>query len=91
MLDIVTLSMQHSSLDQNRGAQRVKDRERERALNEKLMSMTNVINKVTKGFPKGRRRAATTSTISQARRGSSLLEPPGPLPNIYGAILSGRY
>ena len=95
---MVALSLYHDvSLDQNRAAQRVKDRakERERALNDS--STTLVATKVTKsikGFLKGRRsrQAATTSTTPPPRLRRYISSgPPGPLPSIYGTILSRRY
>jgi hypothetical protein len=89
MLDIVVLSLPHFSLDQNRGAQLVKNREKERARNES--SSTNATTKTIKGVPKGRRRAATTSTTPRAKLGYIFSGPPGPLPSVYGTILSGRY
>jgi len=76
--------------NQNRGAQRVKDRARERALNESLLS-TNATTKTIKGVSKGRRRAATTSTTPPPSLGYIFAGPPGPLPSVYGTILSGRY
>jgi hypothetical protein len=88
MLDIVVLSPRHLSLDQNRGAQRVKDRAKERALNESLT--TNATTKTIKGGSMGRRRAATTSTKPPANLGYIFAGPPGPLPSVYGTILSGR-
>jgi hypothetical protein len=84
------LKLQHfnCSLDQNRGAQRVKDRAKERARIES--STTNATTKTAKGVPKGRRRAAITSTTPPANLGYIFSAPPGPLPSVYGAILSGR-
>ena len=77
----------HFSLDQNRGAQLVKNREKERARNESLMS--NATTKSIKGVLKSRRRAATTSTTPPANLGYIFSGPPGPLPSVYGTILSG--
>jgi hypothetical protein len=88
LLDIVGLSPRHFSLDQNRGAQLVKNREKERARNES--STTNSTTKSIKGVPKSRRRA-TTSTTPPANVGYIFGGPPGPLPSVYGTILSGRY
>jgi hypothetical protein len=87
MLDIVVLSPQHFSLDQNRGAKLVKSREKERARKESLT--TNATTKTIKGVPKGRRRAATTSTTPRASLGYIFSGAPGPLPSVYGTILSG--
>jgi len=49
---------------------------------------TNAATKATTGAPKCRRRAATTSTRPEARPGYIFSGPPGPLPCIYGTILS---
>lgn len=86
-------------LNQNRAAQRVKDRAkaRERALQVNDSSATLVATKVTKsikGFLKGRRdrKAETTSTTPPARLRRYIPSgPPSPLPGIYGTILSRRH
>ena len=83
--DIVALSPQLTLFlpsDQNRAAKRMKDRAKERALKESLM--TNSI----KGTQKGRQ-VATTSTTPPARHSFIFSATPGPLPSIYGTILSG--
>lgn len=80
-------------LDQNRGAQLVKDRakakERAALLNDSSATLVAVTTKSIKGFPRGRPPAATTSTKPPARLGYIFLGAPGPLPSIYGTILSG--
>jgi hypothetical protein len=88
-MSMVALSPHHVSLDQNRGAQRVKNREKEHNRNES--STTTSSTKSIKGVPKVRRRAATTSTTPPAKLGSVTSGTPGPLPSVYGTILSGRY
>ena len=86
------MSPQRLSLDQNRGAQRVKDRAKERALNESLTTnATTKVTKMVKGVSMGRRRAATTSTTPPANLGYIFAGVPGPLPSVYGTVLSGRY
>jgi hypothetical protein len=59
------------SLDQLRGAQRVKDREAERSENETSSS----------------RPAPTTSTKSPAKDGYIFSGPLGPLPSVYGNLI----
>ena len=66
----------------------MKSRERERARNES--STTTSSTKSIKGVPKVRRRAATTSTTPPAKLGYVSSGTPGPLPSVYGTILSGR-
>jgi hypothetical protein len=66
------LSPRHFSLDQLRGAQRVKDREAERTLNEASLTRPGV--------------AATTST-NPANGGYTFSGPLGSLPGVYGTIL----
>jgi len=101
---MVSLSPHHVWLDQKRGAETVKNREKERARNETsdadatdnsttdLDATLNATTGATKRRKRRKRRkhsAATTSTTPPATLGYIFSGTPGPLPGIYGAILSG--
>jgi hypothetical protein len=82
---MVALSPHYVSLDHNRGAQMVKNREKERDRDE--TSTADATPNVTTRVPK--HQAATTSTKFQARQLNTFSGPPGPLPSVYGTILTG--
>jgi len=84
--NLVALSPSYVSLDQNRGAQMVKDREKERARNE--TPTADATANATTGATIRRKRAATTSTAPPPGLGYIFSGPPGPLPSVYGSILS---
>ena len=94
-MSMVVLSPHHVSLDQNNGAKTVKKREKERALNETSTadvtddSTTDATPNATTGATKCRKHNATTSTAPPPSQGYIFSATPGPLPGIYGAILSG--
>lgn len=94
-MGVVVLSPHHVSLDQNRGAETVKKREKERARNETSTadtaddSTTDATPNATTGATKCRKHNTVTSTTPPARRGYIFSAAPGPLPGIYGTILSG--
>lgn len=85
-LGLVALSLHHVSLDQNRGAQTVKNRAKKRTCNES--STTNATTKTNKG-PKVRKQIAITATTPPFKLGYISPGTPGPLPSVYGTILSG--
>jgi hypothetical protein len=93
---MVALSQHYVSLDQDRGAQIVEDREKERARNE--TSTADATDNSTTDLtppnaPMGatkRRKHAITSTARNAKPLTVFSGPPGPLPSVLGTILSGR-
>jgi hypothetical protein len=88
-MGMVALSPHHVPLDQNRGAQTVKNREKERARNE--TSTADATPNATTGATtrKRRKHTAKTSTAPPANLGYIFSGAPGPLPSVYGNILSG--
>jgi hypothetical protein len=73
--------------DRNRGVQMVKYREKERARNK--TSTANATANATTGATKRRKHTATTSTALPPKLGYIFSGAPGPLPGVYGTILSG--
>ena len=96
-MGMVGLSPHHVLLDQNRGAQMVENRERERTRNESETSVVDATHdstidatpEATKSAKKCIKKAARTSTTPPTKRGYISPGVPGPLPGIIGAILSG--
>jgi hypothetical protein len=86
-MGMVALSPHHVPLDQNRGAQKVKNREKERARNE--TSTADATANATTGATKRRKHTAITSTTPPPNLGYIFSGAPGPLPSVYGNILGG--
>jgi hypothetical protein len=84
---MVMLSPHYVLSDQNRGVQMVKNREKERARNE--TSTADATPNATTGATKRRKHTAKTSTAPPPKLGYIFLGAPGPLPSVYGTILSG--
>ena len=94
-MGMVALSPHHVPLDLKSGAQTVKTRERERARNETSAvdamdkSKIDATSNSTTSATKYHKLAAITSTTPPVKRGYISPGTPGPLPSIYGTVVSG--